>query len=164
MLEELIAFGVKKFVSMGSAGTLQRSLKIGDVVVCDKAIRDEGTSHHYLESSKFAFASEPLTARLEQVLVEKKVEFIKGPSWTVDSPYRETVAEARQYQSEGVLTVEMEASALFAVAQYRNVKVAAAFVVSDSLADLKWSPQFHDERKVKNLELLLECAVLASRL
>ena len=63
----------------------------------------------------------------------------------MDTPYRETIAEVRQYQQEGVMTVEMEAAALFAVAQYRGVDLAAAFVISDSLAELVWNPQFEVE-------------------
>ena len=52
VLEGLIAFGVKRFVSVGFAGSLQPDLRIGDIVVCDKAIRDEGTSYHYLPASR----------------------------------------------------------------------------------------------------------------
>src|SRR3989344_8048028 len=62
LLEELIAFGVKKFISIGTAGTLQKDIKIGSLMVCEKAIRDEGTSHHYLKHSKYAFASKNLTS------------------------------------------------------------------------------------------------------
>ena len=68
LMEELIAFGVKKFISIGEAGTLQKNLKIRDIVVCDRAIRDEGTSHHYLKHSKYAYASKGLTEKVEKVL------------------------------------------------------------------------------------------------
>ena len=57
LLEQLIAFGVKEFLSIGIAGSLQKELRVGSVVICDKAIRDEGVSHHYIESSKYSFAS-----------------------------------------------------------------------------------------------------------
>ncbi len=131
LLEELIAFGVKRFISIGTAGTLQKNLKVGDLVVCEKAIRDEGTSHHYLKPSKYAYASKVMTQRIENALDALKQKYFVGTSWTVDAPYRETVAEARQYQKEGVATVEMEASALFAVAQYRGVEIGAMFTISD---------------------------------
>ena len=52
-MEELIQFGIKKFISIGEAGALQKDLKIGEIVVCNKAIRDEGVSYHYLKSSKY---------------------------------------------------------------------------------------------------------------
>ncbi|MDP3699245.1 MAG: nucleoside phosphorylase [Nanoarchaeota archaeon] len=158
-LEELIAFGVKKFISIGSAGTLHKNLKIGDLVVCEKAIRDEGTSHHYIKTGKYAYPSKETTTKIKETLHEKKLKFFSGTSWTIDAPYRETVAEAKQYQKEGVLTVEMEASALFAVAQYRGVELGAIFTISDSLAELKWVPKFHAKKVDKGLETLYQVAL-----
>ena len=64
LLEELSSFGVKIFISIGTAGALQRDLKLGSIVICDKAIRDEGTSYHYLESNKYAYPSEILMKRI----------------------------------------------------------------------------------------------------
>ncbi|RMG83400.1 MAG: purine phosphorylase [Bacteroidetes bacterium] len=159
LLEELIAFGIKKFISIGTAGTLQKDIKIGSLVVCEKAIRDEGTSHHYLKSSKYAYASKEMTNKIKKSLDKLKQKYIVGTSWTIDAPYRETVAEARQYQKEGVATVEMEASALFAVAQYRNVELGALFTISDSLAELEWKPKFHLKKTKKGLEILYKVAV-----
>lgn len=150
-LEAFIALGVRTFVSIGIAGTLQPAQRIGDTVVCDRALRDEGVSHHYLEPARYAYPSEWLTARLAQALQEAGHSPVPGSSWTIDTPYRETVAEARHYQQEGIMTVEMEAAALFAVAHYRGVDVAAAFVISDSLAELAWNPQFEAEVVEKNL-------------
>jgi uridine phosphorylase len=68
LVEELIAFGVKRFISIGTAGTLQKDLKAGDLIVCDRAIRDEGTSHHYLKASKYAYASKDMTGRIKKAL------------------------------------------------------------------------------------------------
>jgi uridine phosphorylase len=161
ILEELIALGVHKFISIGTAGALARELSVGDAVLCDRAIRDEGVSHHYLEPAKHAEASTALTNTLGRALREVGLEPVQGTSWTIDAPYRETVEEARHYQQEGVLTVEMEAAALFAVAQYRQVELASAFVVSDSLADLVWDPQFHDDRTRDGLDLLFTAALRA---
>lgn len=161
LLEELIAFGVKRFVSIGTAGTLQKKLRVGDLVVCEKAIRDEGTSYHYLKSSKYAYASKEMTERIENALDSLEQEYTVGTSWTIDAPYRETVAEARQYQKEKVATVEMEASALFAVAQYRRAQIAAMFTISDSLAELQWSPKFHFKKTRGGLEILYKAALAA---
>ena len=159
LLEELIAFGVKRFISIGTAGTLQKDIKVGDLIVCEKAIRDEGTSYHYLKSSKYAYASKEITKRIKNAFDRLGQKYFVGTSWTVDAPYRETVAEARQYQKEGVATVEMEASALFAVAQYRNAKMGAIFTVSDSLAELQWSPKFHFKKTKGGLETLYKVAL-----
>jgi uridine phosphorylase len=161
LLEEFVAFGVRRFVSIGTAGALARELRIGDIVVCDRAIRDEGVSHHYLPPAKYALASPTLTDRLEHALRDQGVTTVRGTSWTIDTPYRETVAEARHYQEEGVLAVEMEAAALFAVAQYRGVDLASAITISDSLADLVWDPQFHAAPTQAGLERLFRAAVAA---
>lgn len=159
ILEKLIAFGVKKFISIGTAGTLQKNIAIGSVMVCNRAIRDEGTSHHYLKHSKYAHASKEMTKKIIQSLEKFKQDYFVGTSWTIDAPYRETVAEAKQYQKEGVASVEMEASALFAVAQYRKVELGAIFIISDSLAELEWKPNFHSDKVDTGLEMLYKTAV-----
>lgn len=161
LLDELIAFGVKRFVSIGTAGTLQKNIKVGDLLVCEKAIRDEGTSYHYLRPSKYAYASKRMTKRIKSTLDVLGQKYFVGTSWTIDAPYRETVAEARQYQKEGVATVDMEASALFAVAEYRGVQMGAMFTVSDSLAELQWSPKFHFKKTRGGLEILYKVALAA---
>ncbi len=159
VLEHLIAFGVREAVSIGTAGALQRAQRIGDTVVCTAAIRDEGLSHHYLPSAPYAHPSAALTTRLQDALSAAGRSWTAGPSWTIDAAYRETVAEARHYQREGVLTVEMEAAAIFAIAEYRRVAAAAAFVISDSLADQVWDPQFSAPSLQHGLEQLYGAAV-----
>ncbi|MFC2070803.1 nucleoside phosphorylase [Chloroflexota bacterium] len=161
VLEELIAFGVKRFISIGLAGTLQKNLKAGDVVVCEKAIRDEGTSYHYLEPSKYAYPSKEITDGIKRALDRQGQKYSTGTSWTIDAPFRETVAEVRQYQEEGVATVEMEASALFAVAQYRDARMGAMLTISDSLAGLEWAPEFHFKETMNGLEILCRAALEA---
>jgi uridine phosphorylase len=143
VLEELIALGAREFISIGSAGCLQPGCGFGDAVVCTGAIRDEGVSHHYAPAEKFARPSETLTGRLARALTVDGTAPRSGLTWTIDTPYRETVAEARSYQAEGVVCVEMEAAALFTVGRYRGVDVAAAFVISDHLlAEDRWTHAF----------------------
>lgn len=155
-MEELIAFGVKRFISIGTAGSLQKEVSIGSLVVCEKAIRDEGVSHHYLKPSKYSYPSKTMVAKIKKSLVNTK--YFSGTTWTIDAPYRETISEIKRYQKEGVLTVEMEASALFAVGQYRNVRVGAIFTISDSHAGLQWMPKSHSKRTKKSLEILYKAA------
>lgn len=115
VVEELIALGTTEFINIGTAGGLQKHQQIGDIVVCSRAIRDEGVSHHYLAPAPYALPSPDLTERLKQTLTNATLPYAEGPTWTIDTPYRETVEEARHYQAEGVLAVEMEAAAVFAV-------------------------------------------------
>ena len=158
VFENMVASGVKKIVSVGTAGSLQPDLKVGDMVVCDRAIRDEGTSFHYLPPEKYSSADPELTTLLAASLKRHNTPFRVGTTWTTDAPYRETKAEVLHYQQEGVLCVDMEASALFAVARCRNVKTASLFVVSDSLANLSWVPGFHFKSVRSSLMALIGTA------
>jgi uridine phosphorylase len=160
-LEELIAFGIKKFLSLGAAGGLQQNMNIGDIVICDRAIRDEGTSHHYVPVEKYAFPCAELTESLCTAFERKGIQYSKGTSWTTDAPYRETIEELRQYCSDGVATVEMEASALFAVGAYRGVSVSAIFAISDILSEEDWNQGYHSEEKLQALKQIFEVALEA---
>jgi uridine phosphorylase len=142
-MEELIAWGAKRFVVLGTAGGINAALKPGNVVVCTKSIRDEGTSHHYTKNTRYASASRELTEALFEALSKDVKQLYKGPSWTIDAPYRETVKELAHYRSEGIMTVEMEASAVFSVGQIRGVETSAVFVISDLLTENGWKPSIH---------------------
>jgi purine-nucleoside phosphorylase len=102
-----------------------------------------------------------MTAALGTAMRQAGLEFRAGHSWTIDTPYRETIDEVRHYQAEGVLCVEMEAAGLFAVAQVRGLRLAAAFAISDSLADLVWSTHFRSAEVTDGLIELHQAAVAA---
>ncbi len=154
ILEELIALGGKTFLIIGTAGGLHHE----GIFLCNKALRDEGTSYHYLPHGHFTFPDKKLTEKLGKAIEKAGLEYFEGTTWTIDAPYRETKAEVERYARKGISTVEMEASALFAVAQYRKVKIAAAFVVSDLLGK-KWTPKFHRFNVKRTLNLLINAAV-----
>ncbi len=158
-VEELIAFGVKQFISIGLAGGLQPDLFPGDVVICDRAIRDEGTSPHYLPPARSVEADLALTQRLGAALSMHGIAHTIGSSWTTDAPYRETRREVEAYRADGVKTVEMEAAALFAVGQSLNVQAAAALVIGDRLADLTWQPAADPRPLRHSLSRVIEATV-----
>jgi len=133
VLEELATLGVRRFISLGLAGALPSEVNFGDVVLCTGAIRDEGVSHHYVPAARYAHPTLGLTDELRQFLVGVSMPFTEGLTWTLDAVYRETLEEALAYRAEGVVTVEMEAAALFTIAQVRGVEIAAIFTVSDHL-------------------------------
>jgi uridine phosphorylase len=143
LLEELNAFGIKYFISVGIAGSLQKHLQLGSIIVCERAIRDEGTSYHYAQSEKYSFPSQFLTEKMIETIKKKDLNYSIGTTWTTDAPYRETIKEVKHYREEGVLTVEMEASAIFAVAKYLKSEAAALFTISDYLGDNEWNKHFH---------------------
>lgn len=144
VVEELAALGVREFIIVGLAGSLRPDLRVGSLVLCRKALRDEGTSYHYAGPSDYARPSPRLVARVKRALVRERIHFAEGPTWTTDAPYRETRAELRRYRRMRIVTVEMEASAVFAAAAHLGRSAAALFVISDHLEEQGWKPRFHD--------------------
>lgn len=139
LLEELIALGVRTFVAVGGAGALTPELVLGHAVVVDSAVRDEGTSYHYLPASR-TVAADPAGVRfLEQTLTDAGVTHVTGRTWTTDAFYRETRSRTDRRRAEGCFTVEMEASAFLAVAAFRGVRLAHLLYAGDSLAEEAWS-------------------------
>jgi uridine phosphorylase len=162
-MEELISWGVQQFISIGTAGSLQAKAKIGDIVVCEKAIRDEGTSQHYLPPTRYIHAPRRMTDKLQHQLKKAEIPYLIGSTWTTDSFYRQTAEEVAHYRQEGVITVEMEAAALFAVAHFYQVDLGSMFTISDSHEDLAWQPHLEDERTMKGLHTLLKVALAATK-
>ncbi|MFX0073994.1 MAG: nucleoside phosphorylase [Candidatus Hermodarchaeota archaeon] len=143
LLEELSALGITHFISIGTAGSLQKNLRLGSHIICDRAIRDEGTSHHYIASEKYSYPSKSLTDKMIEIAKSMGITYHTGTSWTTDAPYRETLAELRHYRDEGVLTVEMEAAAIFSIAQYLKIEAGAILTISDYLTEEIWELHFH---------------------
>lgn len=102
ILEALVVLGVRRFVSLGTAGGLQADDQPGDVVVSDRAIRDEGTSYHYLSDDVPAVPDAALADRVAEALREAGVPFTTGSTWTIDAPYRETRDEVLRCRADGV--------------------------------------------------------------
>jgi uridine phosphorylase len=138
MLETAIALGCRKFIACGGAGVLDRDLPVGRVIVPRTAIRDEGTSYHYLPPSREVEASPEGVAAIEKVLKRRGVDYVISKTWTTDAPYRETPAKVRLRKSEGCLTVEMEAAAFFSVAHFRHVKLAQMLYAGDDVSAEEW--------------------------
>ena len=159
LFEILIELGIKRFINVGIAGGLQKTSRVGDIVVCTSAIRDEGVSYHYLrDPSASALPSENLTAAFKRTLERDGIRYTEGPTWTTDAFFRETVGEIQHYQQEGIVTVEMEAAALFAISSMRGVEMASGFVISDSVADLVWHPQILAQETHERLFRLYQAA------
>ncbi len=137
-LEQAIARGCRRFTVCGGAGALVPDLVLGRVVVPTAAVRDEGTSYHYLPPGREVAADPVAVDALTAVLTERGVPFIKGKSWSTDGVYRETRARTARRRDEGCLVVEMEAAALFSVARFRRVSLAYLLYAGDSLAGEQW--------------------------
>lgn len=159
MLEELVAWGVRRFVSIGYAGSLRLDLPPGSLVLCVEALRDEGTSYHYAEAGAPALPDGGLTDSLASALAAQGLDASRAVTWTTDAIYRETPLEVERFRDGGAHVVEMEAAALFTIAKFRGVPMAACFSVSDTLAELAWRPEFHAETTREGLEKLFAAAL-----
>lgn len=159
LAEELVVMGLRKLILMTWGGTLQPDLEPGDIVVCNRAIRDDGTSYHYLPPGKYVDADAALVEKIASAVQSRGGETSTGVTWTTDAPYRETRAEVEQYQSEGVKVVEMESSGLFTIGQVRGVQTASVVVVMDSLASFEWKAPKQLGGIMRSLELVYQAAI-----
>jgi len=164
-LEAAIARGVRDVLIVGSAGSLRDDLPIGSTVLVTGAEREDGTSHHYLPADEVVAADPDLSNRLERCAAASGLHPVRGRSWTIDAPYRETVAAIRRHREAGVAVVEMEAAAIFAVARVRGIRSALIVSVSDELYHPEWRPGFADQRHADTLlgaaDAVLACAGMA---
>lgn len=139
LLEEVIALGGRDFVAVGGAGCLVPDLVMGHAVVVASAIRDEGTSLHYAAPSRTVEVDPLLVGCVEAALTDAGASFVTGRTWTTDAPYREARTRvSRRVNQDGCLTVEMEASALLAVAAFRGARLVPLLYAGDSLAGDEW--------------------------
>jgi uridine phosphorylase len=138
LLEEIIARGCRKFIVCGGCGVLERDITVGHLIVPAGAVRDEGTSYHYLPPGREVGASPEAVAAIEHTLKQNNVAYFTGKTWTTDAPYRETPDKIKRRRAEGCLTVEMEAAALFAVAQFRGVALGQILYGGDDVSGLEW--------------------------
>jgi len=159
LAEEFAAMGVKCMILMTWGGLLQPDLNPGDIIVIDKAIRDEGTSYHYLPPAKYVEANAELADRLAEAIQSLGGTCSRGTTWTTDAPFRETVEEIKQYQSEGVKTVEMESAGLFTIGRVRNIPVVSVVVGMDKLADFNWRVPDNLDGISHSLKLVYEASL-----
>ena len=123
---------------------------VGHVVVPDSAVRDEGTSYHYLPPSREVAPSPAAVAAIITTLQRHNVPYVVGKTWTTDAFYRETAARVARRRAEGCLTVEMEAATLFAVGRFRGVSVGQLLYSGDDLSGAEWNGrQWRDRTPIR---------------
>jgi uridine phosphorylase len=155
-LEKLIALGAKRIIVCGCCGSLNPELKIGDILLPNGGVSEEGTSKHYPITGQPA-SSPALLDLLREGLTENNFSCKQGPVWTTDAVYRESRAKIKEYAQKSLLAVDMEYYALATVAIYRKIELAAVFVVSDELWGAEWRPGFSDRAFRKKNRRVLEC-------
>ncbi len=139
--EQLFASGCRFLVSITSSGRIADLGPPPYVVLIDRALRDEGTSFHYLPPSDDAFVYAPSRSLVDRIEGQMRAEFpdgcgtavYRGATWTTDAPYRETETAIADAAARGVLAVEMEAAALYAFSTARGFPVACFAHVTNTM-------------------------------
>ncbi len=134
LMDWLIGHGVTRIIAAGSCGALAQ-LPENAFLIPVKALRDEGTSYHYLPPARFVDTSPVIRETIRTVLSKRKLHFTECTTWTTDGFYRETEDMIAYRREEGCLAVEMECASLAACAQFRGVEFAQLLYTADSLAD-----------------------------
>ncbi len=160
--EELFALGCKALVTISSAGLIAEDLQPPLFLLIDKALRDEGTSFHYLPPQRFAFASLPLVDAVARQLSGVGVPFKRGSSWTTDAPFRETSELIASRRKEGIIAVEMEAAALLAMAEALEKCVVCLAHITNAMATR--TDDFEKGGEEGNEAALMVCATALSAL
>ncbi len=130
--EQMAVSGAEVIVGLSSAGRVSNELALPSLVVPTKALRDEGTSTHYVEPGRYVNAPEPLAGVLAEELVGAGLPVTRGAVWTTDAPYRETASQILNHANEGILAVEMQAASLFAFAQARHLQIGEVVHVTNA--------------------------------
>jgi uridine phosphorylase len=122
--EQLFASGCRLLLSITSSGQVTTQGPPPYFILIERALRDEGTSYHYLPSgSEYAEADPGLLEIAENALAKVGDRVERGATWTTDAPYRETLQAICAARADGILAVEMEAAALYAFAEARQKSV-----------------------------------------
>lgn len=160
-MEELVRVGAKTFIRVGTSGSIQPGTKSGELAIVSGAIRDEGTSTHYMPIEFPAVADLEVVQALRKAAASKKLVHRVGISQSKDSFYGEVEPEHsgvtsrllerwRAWEVGGAICSEMEASTLFVLASMLRVRAGGIMVM-------------HGEGELGSLEPLIETAVLAIR-
>lgn len=141
LLDFLISYGVKEVIAIGSCGALI-DLPENEILLPSRAIRDEGTSFHYMEPGQFVEINSKFLNKIKASLKGINLKFLEVTTWITDGFFRETRNKVTQFKKIGASVVEMECAAMAACAQFRKVDFAQILFTADSLANL----DNHDER------------------
>lgn len=139
LVEEFSAFGVEEFILWGYCGSLDPDFRLGNILMAEGALREDGTSYHYLEGEDDLVYSAWYDDWRE---TGHRHGFREALVWSSDAPYRETADKVRRYKERGITAVEMEVASFYSVCQYLGVKGIAFLVVSDLLHNGDWNGGF----------------------
>ncbi len=136
--EEITAMGLEKLIMFGTCGVLSKEIEDLAIIIPTSALRDEGTSYHYVEANDEIEVNTKYKEEFLKILNEHNYSYIFGKTWTTDAPYRETQAKVQKRKEQGAVCVEMECASMAAVSQFRGTDFFQFLYAADNLDDTKW--------------------------
>lgn len=156
-LEDLYAMGMKKLVLFGTCGVLNHDIDDISIIIPNRAVRDEGTSYHYMEPSDEVDVNVGTINKFKKFLGDLGISYKEGKVWTTDAIYRETLAKMNRRRDGGCIVVDMECSAVAAWANFREMQTLHFFYAADHLSEEGWNI-----RSLKNMDAVNEKDLIAN--
>ena len=144
--EDVLALGGKRIILLGNCGVLDKRIKDCGIIIPTKAIRDEGTSYHYVPANDFIDVNVKYVVEFKEVLEEFGYPYVEGTTWTTDAFYRETPKKVANRKAMGAVCVEMECASVQAMCHFRGVEFFQFLYAGDNLDSTEW-----DERSLSGL-------------
>lgn len=151
VLEDIFAMGVEKVVLFGTCGVLNSDIQDCSIIIPNVAMRDEGTSFHYTHASDEIQVNKKYQDEFVRILEQYNCSYTMGKVWTTDACYRETREKVNRRKESGCICVDMECSAVAALADFREKEVFQFFYAADNLDNEVW-----DARSLSNSAEILE--------
>lgn len=157
-LDFLIGYGARKIISAGSCGALV-PIEENQFLIPTEALRDEGTSYHYLPPCRTIKADRTAVTAIEKAMKKNGISYTKCRTWTTDGFFRETKDLVSYRREEGFSVVEMECASLFACAQFRNATFGQFLFTADTLADIQDDRNWGKDSFAPALQICLDAVV-----
>lgn len=154
------AMGITKVMFCGGGGVLDKNLEVGQILVVDGAIRDEGFSYQYIPASRVIYTDPAVTEKIIDYLEKREVSYLRGLVWTTDAIFRETMDRIELRKKEGAKIVEMEQAGCIAVAQFRKFAYGALIYSGDDLSGEDWDGRKWRSREGVRYDLVQLCSEL----
>ena len=154
------AMGINRVMFCGGGGVLDRNIEVGQILVVDGAIRDEGFSFQYIPPSRVIHTEKETNDRIIRYLKEHDIPYLQGLTWTTDAIFRETPDRIALRKQEGAKIVEMEQAGCIAVARFRHFSYGALIYGGDDLSGEEWSNRGWRSRDGVRYDLVQLCRKL----
>jgi uridine phosphorylase len=129
--EILCGAGAQSLIRVGSCGSLQEDVKIGDLVIVTGALRGEGTSRYYVAENFSTLAHPDIVNALKRAAESLEVRYHLGWIFTTDALFQETPELIQQLSEQNISSIDMVTSTFLTISQVRGKKAGAVLAVSD---------------------------------